>query len=156
MSMIAIVVPIAGAIGLAYAFVKAKWVKAQDAGDVEMVTIANRIHEGAMDFLADLGVGLFRGGCRHIVAIATWMVTLRPRSALSFVVGAVCSGLAGYLGMRVATDANVRTTQAAKDLPTALNVAFSGGAVMGMSVVGLALLGLGILWLVCSGCISLR
>src|SRR5690606_20959379 len=71
-----------------------------------------------------------------------------PVIAVSFVVGAVASGLAGYFGMRVATTANVRTTAAArKGLPEALAVAFSGGSVMGMSVVGLALLGLGGLYL---------
>jgi K(+)-stimulated pyrophosphate-energized sodium pump len=145
-------VPVAGVLALLFAFVRAAWVKKQDAGSAEMQTIAGRIQEGAMAFLAAeyryiaifvvlvagaLGVAnMTRGG-------GAWW------TAVSFVVGACASALAGYFGMRVATNANVRTTQAAtKGLPQALAVAFAGGSVMGMSVVGLALLGLGGLWIV--------
>jgi K(+)-stimulated pyrophosphate-energized sodium pump len=155
MDQLVYAVPAAGVIALIYAFVKAKWVKAQDPGDEEMVTIANRIQEGAMAFLAReyKVLSIFVVAVAILLAVANSSgETQSPLIAVSFVVGAVCSGLAGYLGMRVATDANVRTTQAAKkDIATALHVAFSGGAVMGMSVVGLALIGLGVLWMIFSG-----
>jgi K(+)-stimulated pyrophosphate-energized sodium pump len=145
-------VPAAGALALGYAYMKASWVKKQSAGDELMQTIAGRIQEGAMAFIAAeykvlayfvvvvaaiLAVGYSGGGAGQ-----------SPLIAVSFVAGAFASGLAGFIGMRVATYANVRTTQAAKTgIAPALNVAFSGGAVMGMTVVGLALVGLGGLWL---------
>jgi len=148
------VAPAAGVLALIYAFWKASWVSKQDAGTDEMKEIARRIQEGAMAFLAAeyrylaifvvlvaaaLGAANFSGEGR------SWWI------AVSFIVGACASGLAGFFGMRVATNANVRTTHAAtKGLSGALNVAFSGGAVMGMSVVGLALVGLGGLYLLYS------
>ncbi|MFC2149912.1 sodium-translocating pyrophosphatase [Calditrichota bacterium] len=139
-----------GILALIFAFVKTGWVNKQDAGDGRMKEIAGHIREGAMAFLGSeykvlaifviviavlLAVGNIAQG-KH------WMV------ALSFIVGAICSGLAGFFGMRVATSANVRTTQAARSgLPQALAVAFSGGAVMGMTVVGLGVTGLVLLYL---------
>ncbi len=147
--------PIAGVIALLYAFVTASWIGKQDAGNIEMKTIAAKIQEGAMAFLAAeykvLGV--------FVVVVAGVLVALNvstgkgsPLIGLAFVVGASCSALAGYAGMRVATQANVRTAAAARiGLPPALTVAFRGGAVMGMSVVGLALLGLGGLFFVFNG-----
>ncbi len=140
-------VPVAGVLALIFAFWKAAWVNKQDAGTDRMKEIAGYIRDGAMAFLA-----------REYKVLAIFVVVVAgllafanygdPKShvliALSFVVGAVCSGLAGYAGMRVATAANVRTAHAAQDgLSKALLVAFSGGAVMGMAVVGLGLVGLG-------------
>ena len=143
--------PAAGVVGLAYAFTTAGWVGKQDAGTQKMKTIAEQISKGAMAFLnAEYRVlGLF------VVVVAAALVGLNVATdtgpwqiGLSFVVGALCSGAAGYLGMRVATQANVRTAAAARSgLPPALTIAFRGGAVMGMSVVGLALLGLGLLFM---------
>jgi K(+)-stimulated pyrophosphate-energized sodium pump len=137
--------PAAAIIALVFAYMKASWVLKQDAGTEEMQEIAAQIQTGAMAFLARE----YKVLAQFVVVVAILLAVANtgddrsPLIALSFVVGAVASGLAGYFGMRVATNANVRTTAAArKDLPTALNVAFSGGAVMGMSVVGLALLGL--------------
>ncbi|MEM9068343.1 MAG: sodium-translocating pyrophosphatase [Myxococcota bacterium] len=144
--------PGAGVLALLYAVYKAGWVKKQDAGDDTMKEIASRIQEGAMAFLrAEYRVlAIFVVGVAALLAFAN-MDTEQGRSpliALSFVIGAVASAVAGWAGMRVATNANVRTTAAARDgLPAALDVAFSGGAVMGMTVVGLALVGLGGLYL---------
>lgn len=144
--------PIAGVLALIYAFWKATWVNKQDVGTPEMAKIAKLIQDGAMAFLAAeyklLAVFV------AVVAVVLAGINLSgeaqsPIIALSFVVGAVASGLAGYIGMRVATNANVRTTAAARtSLTEALQVSFSGGAVMGMSVVGLAILGLSGLFLI--------
>ncbi len=140
-------VPAAGVLALAFAFIKASWVSKQDAGNETMKEIASRIQEGAMAFLQREYTVL--AGFVAVVAIILGVANMSgehqsPLISLSFVLGAVASGLAGYFGMRIATKANVRTTQAAtKGMPQALMVAFSGGTVMGMSVVGLALLGLG-------------
>ncbi|RME22805.1 MAG: sodium-translocating pyrophosphatase [Deltaproteobacteria bacterium] len=148
-------VPIAGLLALAFAYMKASWVGKQDAGNETMKEIAARIQEGAMAFLRKEYSVL--AGFVVIVAILLAAANMSgehqsPIIALSFVCGAVASGLAGFFGMRIATKANVRTTQAAtRSLPEALAVAFSGGTVMGMSVVGLALLGLGSLFLVYNG-----
>ena len=145
-------VPAAGVLALIFGFVKATWVGKQDAGNEEMKEIASRIQEGAMAFLQREYTVL--AGFVAVVAVLLALANLSgehqsPLIALSFVLGAVTSGLAGYFGMRIATKANVRTTQAATlGLPQALMVAFSGGTVMGMSVVGLALLGLGSLMIV--------
>ena len=151
-------VPVAGLIALAFAYTKAKWVQKQDAGTDEMKEIARRIQEGAMAFLS----AEYRVLAVFVLVVAVLLAALNssgeeqsPIIAVAFVVGAVFSGLAGYFGMKIATDANVRTTAAAtKGLPQALDVAFSGGAVMGMAVVGLAMLGLGGLWLVFTGMFS--
>ncbi|MBX3269346.1 MAG: sodium-translocating pyrophosphatase [Sandaracinaceae bacterium] len=149
--MLIYVAPAAGVLALLFAFWKATWVKNQDAGSDEMKEIARRIQEGAMAFLAAeyrylavfvLIVAGLLGAANMSGEGRSWWI------AVSFVVGAVASGLAGFIGMRVATNANVRTTNAAKkSLPAALDVAFSGGSVMGLTVVGLALLGLGGLYI---------
>ena len=139
-------VPAAGLIALAYAFMTTGWITKQDAGNATMKTIAEQIQKGAMAFLqAEYRVlGIF------VLVVAGLLAVLNRDTpdgwllSVAFISGAFASGLAGFLGMRVATQANVRTASAArKGLPPALVVAFRGGAVMGMSVVGLALLGLG-------------
>ncbi len=146
MENLAYAAPAAAVLALLYAYWKATWVSKQDAGTDEMKEIAGAIQEGAMAFLKREYTVL--AGFVVIVAVLLVVSNMSgegrsPLIALSFVVGAVASGLAGYFGMRVATNANVRTTAAArKGLSPALDVAFSGGAVMGMSVVGLAILGL--------------
>ncbi len=136
----------AGFLALAFSFWKKSWIEAQDEGTDRMKTIGKSIAEGAMAFLkAEYRVlTLFV----FIVAVLLGIVNngrddSSSMISLSFVVGAVASGLAGFLGMKVATSANNRTTHAARTgLATALNVAFSGGSVMGLSVVGLGVLGL--------------
>jgi K(+)-stimulated pyrophosphate-energized sodium pump len=150
-NMLVYAVPGAGVVALAYAYWKASWVKAQDAGSQPMRDIAALIQEGAMAFLGReyKVLAVFVAVAAVLLAVANLSgQNQSPVIALAFVLGAVASGLAGYFGMRIATEANVRTTQAAnKGLSEALDVAFSGGAVMGMSVVGLATLGLGGLWI---------
>ncbi|MGD9487100.1 MAG: sodium-translocating pyrophosphatase [Calditrichaceae bacterium] len=139
-------------LALMFAFWKSLWVNKQDSGTEKMVKIAGNIRDGAMAFLTReyrvLAIFVL------VVAIALVAGNLQKGTqlvALSFVVGAVSSALAGFFGMRVATVANVRTTNAARtSLSEALIVAFSGGSVMGMSVVGLGLLGLGGLFLLYS------
>ena len=140
----------AGVAALLFAMWKAAWVRKQDAGTESMQEIANRIREGAMAFLS----AEYRYLAVFVVAVAGALAVSNsgpeqsPWIAVSFVAGATASGLAGLFGMRAATNANVRTTAAARtSLPAALNVAFSGGAVMGMSVVGLAAVGLSGLFL---------
>ncbi|MDX1439532.1 MAG: sodium/proton-translocating pyrophosphatase, partial [Rubricoccaceae bacterium] len=153
--LLAPLVPAAGVLALAYAFLKAQWVKKQDVGTDQMAEIASNIADGAKAFLSReyRVLVVFVALIAAILAFAnmgradsSWMI------AVSFVTGAFCSGLAGNIGMRVATKANVRTTNAARTgLGPALNVAFSGGLVMGLSVVGLGLLGLGGLFLAYDG-----
>ncbi len=150
--------PVAGVLALLFAYTRAAWVKRQDAGTDVMKEIASRIQEGAMAFLAReyRVLGFFVVVVAGLLALANMSGDVQangakasPIIALSFIAGAVCSGLAGYFGMRVATNANVRTTAAARTgLPAALAVAFSGGSVMGMSVVGLGLVGLGGLYVI--------
>tara|TARA_Y100000739_G_scaffold229573_1_gene244779 strand:+ start:69 stop:2582 length:2514 start_codon:yes stop_codon:yes gene_type:complete len=138
--------PAFGILALAFVFWKNSWVSKQDSGDEKMQRIAKNISDGAMSFLkaeykllaifvACVAVLLYFKGEND--ADSTGMV------AVSFVVGAICSALAGFIGMKVATKANVRTTQAARtSLAKGLEVAFSGGAAMGLGVVGLGVLGL--------------
>ncbi len=144
--------PAAGVLALLFAFWKTNWVNSQDAGDKRMQEIAVEIRTGAMAFLAReyKVLALFVVIVAGLLAASNMSGDNRtPLIAVSFVVGAFASGLAGYFGMRVATAANVRTTAAARSgLSKALDVAFSGGSVMGMSVVGLALLGLGGLYVI--------
>ncbi|MBE0567858.1 MAG: sodium-translocating pyrophosphatase [Krumholzibacteria bacterium] len=145
-------IPAAGVLALVFAAYKANWVKGQDAGDAKMRTIAGHIHEGAMAFLNRE----YRVLSVFVVVVAALLAVGNAKVAsshaligLSFVVGALASGAAGFFGMQIATVANVRTTQAARTgLNPALAVAFSGGTVMGMVVVGLGVLGLSILYLV--------
>jgi len=144
-----------GALALLFAWFKARWVDRQDAGDEKMVRISEHIRQGAMAFLNRE----YRVLAIFVAVVAAVLALVNMRQAessalvaLSFVVGAACSGLAGYFGMKVATRANVRTAQAARTgLPKALEVAFSGGTVMGMSVVGLGLAGLAGLFLLFTG-----
>ncbi len=145
-------VPVFAIVALAFAGVKAMQTSSYEAGDETMQTIARRIQEGAMAFLKTEYTWL--AGFVVIVALLLGAANSMggegqtPVIALSFVLGAVASGLAGFIGMRIATLANVRTTHAAKKgLVEALNVSFGGGAVMGFTVVGLALLGLGALYI---------
>ena len=146
-------IPAFGVIALLYTFWKSSWVGKQDVGSEKMGKIANNIADGAMAFLKAeykvLAIFVF------VVAILmAWSGNTEgssPLVALSFVLGAICSGLAGFIGMKVATKANVRTTNAARtSLGKALEVAFAGGAVMGLGVVGLGVLGLGGLFLIYS------
>jgi len=144
-------VPVFGVIGLIYTLIKFNWVSKQDAGNDRMKEISNYIAEGAMAFLkAEWKIlGYFVVIVGILLAV---MATTNPHShwliAVAFVIGAVFSATAGYIGMRVATKANVRTAQAAKSsLSKALNVSFTGGAVMGLGVAGLAVLGLGGLYI---------
>ncbi len=146
------IAPVAGLLALAYAFIRAGWVGKQDDGTPEMQEIAANIAEGARAFLAReyrvlavfvIAVAVLLGVVNGIQENASWLIVV------PFVVGAICSALAGFIGMTVATKANVRTTSAARtSLGAALNVAFSGGLVMGLSVVGLGVLGLGTLFIV--------
>ncbi len=143
--------PAAGVLALLFAFWKATWVSKQDAGTDKMQEIAELISEGAMAFLAReyKVLAIFVVVVAGLLVVANMGEGRSPLIAASFVMGAVASGLAGFFGMRVATKANVRTTAAARSgMPKALDVAFSGGSVMGMSVVGLAIIGLSGLYLV--------
>ncbi len=141
-----------GLLGLIYTLVKFNWVSKQDAGTPRMKEISNYIAEGAMAFLkAEWKVlGYFVVIVAILLAV---MAQSNPNShwsiAVSFVLGAILSATAGYIGMRAATKANVRTAHAARtSLRSALNVSFTGGAVMGVGVAGLAVLGLGGLFIV--------
>src|SRR5687768_15602062 len=145
-------VPVMGVIGLLYTLIKFKWVSKQDAGTPRMKEISTYIADGAMAFLR--AEWKILGYFVVIVAILLGvMASANPHShwaiAISFIIGAVFSATAGYIGMRVATKANVRTAHAARtSLKKALNVSFTGGAVMGLGVAGLAVLGLGGLYIV--------
>ena len=133
----------AGLVALVFAWTKSRWVTAQDPGTERMIEIGAAVREGAMAFLSREYKVL--GGFVVVVALPLALSNTGTARlvALSFVIGALCSGLAGFFGMRVATAANMRTTQAARSgLAQALHVAFSGGTVMGMCVVGLGLAGL--------------
>ena len=141
----------AGVLAMLFAFWKTNWINRQDEGTDRMKQIGTSIADGAMAFLK----AEYRVLSIFVVAVAVLLgFANNGRSdsnsliALSFVVGALASGLAGFLGMRVATKANNRTTNAAQSsLANALNVAFTGGSVMGLSVVGLGVLGLGSLFI---------
>lgn len=145
-------VPLLGIIGLIVMAIKSAWVTKQETGDETMMELAGYVANGAMAFLKAEWKILF-----YFVVIAAiilgWSGTLvensSPVIAISFVIGAFLSAFAGYLGMNIATKANVRTTQAAKtSLKNALNVSFTGGTVMGLGVAGLAVLGMGSLFIV--------
>ncbi|KRP01398.1 MAG: inorganic pyrophosphatase, partial [Polaribacter sp. BACL8 MAG-120619-bin41] len=147
-----IFLPIALAVlGLLFMFVKMAWVKKQPAGDEKMQSISKAIKEGALAFLGAeyrllaifvviASVALY--GISLVVETTSWMIV--P----AFIFGAILSALAGNIGMRIATDSNARTAEAAKtSLPQALKVSFSGGTVMGLGVASLAVLGLSLLFL---------
>ncbi len=145
-------VPLSGVLALLYALFKASWVSKQDVGTEKMATIAGHIADGAVAFLKREYkiLALFVVSVAVLLGFAnSGRADSSPLISLSFIIGAICSGLAGYFGMRVATKANVRTTNAARTgLSSALNVAFSGGLVMGLSVVGLGVLGLSSLFII--------
>ena len=147
---ISLFIPLFGIIALIFTFWKSAWVAKQEVGNQKMARIAENISAGAMAFLkAEYRVlGIFVLAVAAILAFTSNSPESSPYVALSFILGAICSGLAGFIGMRVATKANVRTTNAARTgLAKALEVAFAGGAVMGLGVVGLGVLGLGSLFL---------
>jgi len=145
------VLPLFGVMGLLYVVWKSAWVAKQDAGNDKMKKIAGHIAEGAMAFLkAEYKVlAIFVVCVAVLLAVTANSETSSPLVGVSFVLGAFCSALAGFIGMRVATKANVRTTNAARtSLGKALEVAFVGGSVMGMGVVGIGVLGLSVLFII--------
>ena len=145
------ILPLAGVIALLYTFWRSSWVSRQEVGNAKMAEIGENIAQGAMSFLkAEYRVlAIFVVAVAILLGVKGWAeADSNLFVALSFIVGAMCSGLAGFLGMRVATKANVRTTNAARtSLGKALEVAFAGGSVMGLGVVGLGILGLGTLFM---------
>ncbi|MBE2279850.1 MAG: sodium-translocating pyrophosphatase [Ignavibacteriaceae bacterium] len=144
-------IPLFGVLALAFTYIKAAWISKQSAGTEKMEKISKYIAEGAMAFLrAEYKIlAIFVVLVAILLAVSANSEESSPLVAVSFITGAFCSALAGFIGMRVATKANVRTTNAAREsLSKALNVAFTGGSVMGMGVVGLGLLGLGSLLII--------
>jgi K(+)-stimulated pyrophosphate-energized sodium pump len=145
------IVPVFGLIGLVFMLIKMAWVKKQNPGNERMQEISKSIKEGAMAFLSAeyrllaifvviASVALFF--ISRAVDTTSWMIV--P----AFIIGAVFSAVAGNIGMRIATDSNARTTEAARtSLPQALKVAFGGGTVMGLGVAGLAVLGLSLFFI---------
>ena len=153
MNAIIYTIPVFGVLGLLYTLWKSAWVQKQDPGTEKMQNIANHIYDGAMAFLRSeyKVLIIFVISVAILLAVSANPDDSSPLVAVSFLVGALCSGLAGFIGMRVATKANVRTTNAARTgLAKALEVAFVGGSVMGMGVVGLGVLGLSILFIIYS------
>ena len=152
MDLIVKLLPAFGVLALLFVFIKNMWVSKQEIGDAKMARIAKNIADGAMSFLkAEYKILLI-----FVLAVAVLLyfkgsneVGSNGMVAVSFIVGAICSALAGFIGMKVATKANVRTTQAARtSLGKALEVAFAGGSVMGLGVVGLGVLGLSGLFMI--------
>ncbi len=145
------IIPALGIISLIYTFIQSSWVSKQDAGDARMQKISTAIADGAMAFLkaeykvlaifvllASILLGILSTQNQH----SHWLIVV------AFVIGAVFSALAGFIGMKIATKANVRTAQAAQtSLAQALKVSFTGGSVMGMGVAGLAVLGISALFI---------
>jgi K(+)-stimulated pyrophosphate-energized sodium pump len=152
MELIVTYLPVFGVLALAFVFAKNAWVSKQDVGNEKMARIAKNIADGAMSFLK----AEYKILAIFVLAVAILLyfkgtneVGSNGMVAVSFIVGAICSALAGFIGMRVATKANVRTTNAARtSLGKALEVAFAGGAVMGLGVVGLGVLGLSGLFII--------
>ncbi|MDX1386463.1 MAG: sodium-translocating pyrophosphatase, partial [bacterium] len=148
-------IPAAGVLALLVALFKSIWVNKQEVGTERMAEIGQYIKEGAMAFLGKE----YRTLAIFVIVVAGLLgfanagrTDSSPLMALSFGLGALASGLAGFFGMRVATSANVRTTNAARNsLNKALGIAFSGGTVMGMCVVGLGVIGLSVLLIAYSG-----
>lgn len=150
MTNVLYLLPALGLVGLLYVWWRSAWVSRQDPGTEKMIKIAGHIAEGAMAFLkAEYRIlSIFVVSVGILLAATADTVTSSPLVGLSFVLGAFCSALAGFIGMKVATKANVRTTNAARtSLGKALEVAFAGGSVMGMGVVGLGILGLSLLFI---------
>ena len=160
-SLLSILIPATGVVALLFAWRRAMWVGKQDPGTEEMREIAAHIATGARAFLRREYriLAVFVAAIAVLLLISNWNgrefdgeVINSRLAAVSFLVGAICSGTAGFIGMKVATSANVRTTNAARTgLMPALRIAFSGGLVMGLSVVGLGVLGLGILFAIYNG-----
>jgi K(+)-stimulated pyrophosphate-energized sodium pump len=152
MNNIIYLIPAAGLLSIIVMIIKRAWVAKQDAGEEKMTTIAKHISDGAMAFLkAEWKVmGYFVVITALLLGYTGYVAEdSSPIIALAFIIGAFLSALAGYIGMNVATKANVRTTQAAKtSLKQALKVSFTGGTVMGLGVAGLAVLGLSSLFIV--------
>ncbi len=152
MELIVSYLPLFGVLALAFVFVKNAWVSKQEVGNEKMANIAKHIADGAMSFLK----AEYKILSIFVIAVAILLYfkgTSEAGShgmvAVSFIIGAICSALAGFIGMKVATKANVRTTNAARNsLGQALEVAFAGGSVMGMGVVGLGVLGLSGLFMI--------
>ncbi|MGY3211626.1 sodium-translocating pyrophosphatase [Mucilaginibacter sp. HD30] len=144
-------IPVFGLVGILFMAIKSAWVTKQDAGSGEMAELSGYIADGAMAFLrAEWKIlGYFVAVAAILLAWSgTTVVNSSPVIAVSFIIGAFLSAFAGYLGMRIATKSNVRTTQAAKtSLAQALKVSFTGGTVMGLGVAGLAIIGLGSLFI---------
>ena len=148
------IIPCIGVLALLYSLYKSNWINKQSPGSEKMIEISNYIREGAIAFLKTeykvlfifvVCVALILGFANAGREDSSWLI------AVSFIIGAICSALAGYLGMKAATKANVRTTNAAiKGLGPALQIAFSGGSIMGMNVVGLGILGLSVLFIIYS------
>ena len=144
--------PAFGLLGLMFVYIKNIWITKQEVGNEKMATIADNIAKGAMSFLK----AEYRILSIFVVCLAVLLYIKGSNEegshgmvAVSFVVGAICSALAGFIGMRVATKANVRTTNAARiSLGKAMEVAFTGGSVMGLGVVGLGILGLSGLFMI--------
>lgn len=151
MDKIIYLVPVFGIVGLLVMIIKSQWVRKQDSGDQKMQDLATYIREGALAFLKAeyrilaifvLVAGILLGVVSSIVDTTHWFIVV------AFVIGAFFSALAGNIGMRIATAANVRTTQAARtSLSKALDVSFTGGTVMGLGVAGLAVFGLSIVFI---------
>lgn len=151
-NLIYYIVPLMGLIGLIYTIIQYNWVSKQDPGNKRMTEISDHIAEGAMAFLkAEWKIlGYF---VALVSILLAFMAQGNPNSHwsifMAFIFGAFSSALAGYIGMKIATKANVRTAQAARtSLHNALHVSFAGGSVMGMGVAGLAVLGLGGLFII--------
>ncbi|BAP31376.1 inorganic diphosphatase [Chryseobacterium sp. StRB126] len=147
-----VLVPIFGVVALLYTFLQSNWVSKQNAGNEKMKIISGHIADGAMAFLkAEYKILAY-----FVVVVAILLAVMGSSNAnshwsigLAFAVGAVFSATAGFIGMKIATKANVRTAEAARtSLSKALKVSFTGGSVMGMGVAGLAVLGLGALFLI--------
>ena len=146
-------IPIIGILGLIFISIQTLWIKKQSSGNKQMLKIANAISKGAMSFLkAEWRVLAYFVVIAAILLMWSGMsdkVESHPIIAISFIIGALLSAFAGYLGMNIATKANVRTTKAAQNsLSKAFRIAFAGGTVMGVGVASLAILGLGLLFII--------
>ena len=152
MNFLFYLVPLFGVIALIYTFIQSSWVSKQNAGNDRMKEISGHIADGAMAFLkAEYKVMMY-----FVIIVAVLLAIMGASSSnshwtigISFILGAILSALAGFIGMKIATKSNVRTAEAAKtSLSKALKVSFTGGSVMGMGVAGLAVLGLGGLYII--------
>jgi len=151
-SMIVYLVPLCGIIGLVYTAWRFSWVSSQPAGDANMQKLSGYIADGAIAFLKAEWKVLAYFAIPTAILLA-WLGSSTDKSSwiisIAFLIGALFSAFAGYVGMKIATKANVRTAQAARtSLAQALKVSFTGGSVMGMGVAGLAVLGLSLLFII--------